>query len=53
MPKVTRGLRGAAAGRSPVVEVAPSRINPTSLGKLSRIVGTRLPATPPATWSSS
>ena len=28
---------------SPVVEVAPSRINPTSLGKLSRIVGTRLP----------
>jgi hypothetical protein len=27
-----------------VVEVAPSRINPTSLGKLSRIVGARLPA---------
>jgi hypothetical protein len=26
------------------VDVAPSRITPTSLGKLSRIVGTRLPA---------
>ena len=36
-----RGLHGAASGRVPaVVDVAPSRINPTSLGKLSRIVGT-------------
>jgi len=44
MPKVSAGYVVRRADGSPVVEVAPSRINPTSLGKLSRIVGTRLPA---------
>jgi VWFA-related protein len=44
MPKVTAGYVVRRADGSAVVEVAPSRINPTSLGKLSRIVGTRLPA---------
>ena len=43
MPKVSAGYVVRRADGSPVVEVAPSRINPTSLGKLSRIVGTRLP----------
>jgi VWFA-related protein len=44
MPKVTAGYVVRRPDGTPVVEVAPSRINPTSLGKLSRIVGTRLPA---------
>jgi VWFA-related protein len=44
MPKVTAGYVVRRPDGSAVVEVAPSRINPTSLGKLSRIVGTRLPA---------
>ena len=44
MPKVTAGYTVRRPDGSAVVEVAPSRINPTSLGKLSRIVGTRLPA---------
>ena len=43
MPKVTAGYVVRRPDGSAVVEVAPSRINPTSLGKLSRIVGTRLP----------
>jgi len=44
MPKVTAGYTVRRPDGTAVVEVAPSRINPTSLGKLSRIVGTRLPA---------
>jgi hypothetical protein len=44
MPKVTAGYVVRRPDGSAVVAVAPSRINPTSLGKLSRIVGTRLPA---------
>jgi VWFA-related protein len=44
MPKVSAGYVVRRPDGTPVVEVAPSRINPTSLGKLSRIVGTRLPA---------
>jgi hypothetical protein len=44
MPKVTAGYVVRRPDGSPVIEVAPSRINPTSLGKLTRIVGTRLPA---------
>jgi VWFA-related protein len=44
MPKVTAGYVVRRPDGSAVVEVAPSRINPTSLGKLSRIVGARLPA---------
>jgi VWFA-related protein len=43
MPKVTAGYVVRKPDGTAVVEVAPSRINPTSLGKLSRIVGTRLP----------
>jgi VWFA-related protein len=43
MPKVTAGYVVRRPDGSAVVEVAPSRINPTSLGKLSRIVGARLP----------
>jgi hypothetical protein len=44
MPNVTAGYVVRRPDGTAVVEVAPSRINPTSLGKLSRIVGTRLPA---------
>jgi VWFA-related protein len=44
MPKVSAGYTVRRPDGTAVVDVAPSRINPTSLGKLSRIVGTRLPA---------
>jgi VWFA-related protein len=44
MPNVSAGYTLRKPDGTPVVQVAPSRINPTSLGKLSRIVGTRLPA---------
>jgi VWFA-related protein len=44
MPKVTAGYVVRRPDGSAVIDVAPSRINPTSLGKLTRIVGTRLPA---------
>jgi VWFA-related protein len=44
MPKVSAGYVLRRPDGTEVVQVAPSRINPTSLGKLSRIVGTRLPA---------
>ena len=44
MPNVTAGYTVRRPDGTPVVEVAPSRITPTSLGKLSRLVGTRLPA---------
>ncbi len=43
MPNVSAGYTVRKPDGTPVVVVAPSRINPTSLGKLSRIVGTRLP----------
>jgi len=44
MPKVSAGYVVRRPDGTPVVEVPATRINPTSLGKLSRIVGTRLPA---------
>lgn len=43
MPKVTAGYVVRRPDGTTVVDVAPSRITPTSLGKLSRMVGTRLP----------
>jgi VWFA-related protein len=43
MPNVSAGYVVRRSDGTEVVQVAPSRINPTSLGKLSRIVGTRLP----------
>jgi VWFA-related protein len=43
MPKVTAGYLVRRPDGTTVLDVAPTRINPTSLGKLSRIVGTRLP----------
>ena len=43
MPKVSAGYLVRKPDGTTVVQVAPSLINPTSLGKLSRIVGTRLP----------
>jgi len=43
MPKVSAGYFVRRPDGTTVVDVAPSRINPTSLGKLSRIVGTKLP----------
>jgi VWFA-related protein len=42
MPKVSAGYKVLRADGSTVTEVAPSPIQPTSLGKLSRIVGSRL-----------
>jgi VWFA-related protein len=44
MPRVTAGYTVRRPDGTHVVDVAPTRINPTSLGKLSRIIGTRLPA---------
>jgi hypothetical protein len=44
MPNVSAGYVVRRPDGTALVEVPPSRINPTSLGKLSRIVGTRLPA---------
>ncbi len=44
MPNVSAGYVVRRPDGTPVISVEPSRINPTSLGKLSRIVGTRLPA---------
>jgi hypothetical protein len=43
MPRVTAGYVVRRPDGTPVVSVAPTRINPTSLGKLSRMIGTRLP----------
>jgi hypothetical protein len=43
MPKVSAGYLVRRPDGSTVLDVAATRINPTSLGKLSRIVGTRLP----------
>ncbi len=43
MPRVTAGYVVRRPDGTHVVDVAPSRINPTSLGKLSRMIGTRLP----------
>jgi VWFA-related protein len=43
MPNVSAGYLLRRPDGTAVVQVAPTRINPTSLGKLSRIVGTRLP----------
>jgi hypothetical protein len=42
MPRVTAGYTIRAKGGADVFRVAPSMITPTSLGKLSRIVGSEL-----------
>ena len=44
MPRVTAGYVVRRPDGTVLVSVAPTRINPTSLGKLSRMIGTRLPA---------
>jgi VWFA-related protein len=44
MPRVTAGYVVRRPDGTPLVSVQPTRINPTSLGKLSRMIGTRLPA---------
>src|SRR5204863_221253 len=43
MPKVSAGYEVRKPDGTKLVEVAPSVINPTSLGKIARLVGTRLP----------
>jgi hypothetical protein len=50
MPRVTAGYEIRAADGTVALRVDPSRITPTSLGKLSRIVGSPLGATPPGSY---
>ena len=50
MPRVTAGYQIRRADGTVVTEVAPSLITPTSLGKLSRMVGTGLPGTAPGEY---
>ena len=50
MPRVSAGYVIKAKDGTVVSQVAPSPINPTSLGKLSRLTGTGLQAAPPGDY---
>jgi VWFA-related protein len=50
MPRVTAGYEIRGADGTVALKVDPSRITPTSLGRLSRIVGSPLGATPPGSY---
>ena len=50
MPRVTAGYEIRGTDGTVALKVDPSRITPTSLGRLSRIVGSPLGATPPGSY---
>jgi VWFA-related protein len=50
MPKVSAGYKLLRPDGTPFTEVAPSPIQPTSLGRLSRIVGSRLEGAAPGEY---